>query len=42
MCEAYDLMDTVWFGEICATFGQKFHDGVLCTSHSSMFLSNEP
>jgi len=24
--EDYDLMDTVWFGEICATFGHKFPD----------------
>ena len=41
-CEAHDLMDTVWLWEICATFGEKFPDGVLCTSHSSMCLSNEP
>ena len=29
-------------GEICATFGHKFPDGVLRTAHSSMCLSNEP
>lgn len=41
-CEAYDLMDTVCFGEICATFRCKFPDSVLCTAYSSMRLSNEP
>jgi hypothetical protein len=41
-CEDYDPMDTVWFGEICATFGQKYPDGMLCTLHSSVCLSNDP